>query len=227
MKIKLRKFSLYPRLYSARIRENTDQNNSECKHFTCQQHFHELVHDQPLWFCIYKRCQWDAKIFWLQNLWIKYSPPGNLLPEDCNISTSNSEEKMDWLVDWYISVLHLLLWFKSKSLDFDNERETFHHGGGERVDFILSLVVCNSAKPKLDQKFYFTICEGVTFHSLLFNCWKFTRSSLKILPKNSEYGHTSCSEKSETLLTKWTSPLEYFKNSLLIIRKPIFQRTST
>lgn len=49
-----------------------DQNNSECKHFTCQQHFHELVHDQPLWFCIYKRCQWDAKIFWLQNLWIKY-----------------------------------------------------------------------------------------------------------------------------------------------------------
>ena len=48
MKIKLRKFSLYPRLYSARIRENKDQNNSECKHFTCQQHFHELAHDQPL-----------------------------------------------------------------------------------------------------------------------------------------------------------------------------------
>ena len=180
MKIKLRKFSLYPRLYSAWIRENTDQNNSECKHFTCQQHFHELVHDQPLWFCIYKRCQWDAKIFWLQNLWIKYSPPGNLLPEDCNISTSNSEEKMDWLVDWYISVLHLLLWFKSKSLDFDNERETFHHGGGERVESILSLVVCNSAKPKLDQKFYFTICEGVTFHSLLFNCWKFTHFSFLV-----------------------------------------------
>lgn len=65
-------------------------------------------------------------------------------------------------------------------MDFDNERETFHHGGGERVDSILSLVVCNSAKPKLDQKFYFTICEGVTFHSLLLNCWKFTRSSFLV-----------------------------------------------
>ena len=115
---------------------------------------------------------------------------------------------MDWLVDWYIFVLHLLLWFKSKSLDFDNERETFHHGGGKRVDSILSLVVCNSAKPKLDQKFYFTICEGLTFHSLLFNCWKFTRSLFLVEnsaecgenaeQKNSEYGHTSCSEKSET-----------------------------